>query len=205
MGGLGAQLGDRKGWARDFALATALGLLLAPVGPFGSYGEPFGRRLVVCLVFSWTAALVWSPGLRLLLWVGARARVPEWLTRLVAVVALCAPIALLVGLLGRLHARLPAAVDGEILALQAEDHYVRVHTARGSALLLMRMGDAVAELDGLAGLQVHRSWWVARTAVAGAAPAGRRANLALTNGLAVPISRAAMAQARAAGFLGVRV
>jgi DNA-binding LytR/AlgR family response regulator len=68
----------------------------------------------------------------------------------------------------------------------------------------MRFADAMAELDGLPGLQVHRSWWVARAAVAGAAKSGRRAELALTNGLSVPISRAAMPEARAAGYLGVR-
>ena len=104
----------------------------------------------------------------------------------------------------RLALRLPAAIEGPILALQAEDHYVRVHTTRGSTLLLMRFADAMAELDGLPGLQVHRSWWVARAAVAGAAKSGRRAELALTNGLSVPISRAAMPEARAAGYLGVR-
>ena len=92
----------------------------------------------------------------------------------------------------------------EVLALQAEDHYVRVHTAKGSTLLLMRMADAIAELDGQAGMQVHRSWWVARAAVSGAAPTGRRASLILVNGLAVPVARAAMPRARALGLLGVR-
>ena len=104
----------------------------------------------------------------------------------------------------RLNARLPAAVEAPILALQAEDHYVRVHTARGSTLLLMRFADAIAELDGLPGLQVHRSWWVARAAVDGAQRSGRRAELVLTNGLSVPVSRAAMPEARAAGYLAVR-
>ena len=104
----------------------------------------------------------------------------------------------------RLRARLPAAVDAPILALQAEDHYVRVHTEKGSTLILMRFADAIAELDGQPGLQAHRSWWVARAAVAGAAKAGRRAELVLANGLVVPIARAAMPQARAGGYLGVR-
>jgi hypothetical protein len=104
----------------------------------------------------------------------------------------------------RLHARLPAAVDAPILALQGEDHYVRVHTQKGSALILMRMSDAIAELDGQPGLQVHRSWWVARAAVAGAAKTGRRAEITLSNGLSVPVARNAMPQARAAGYLAVR-
>jgi hypothetical protein len=31
-------------------------------------------------------------------------------------------------------------------------------------LLLMRFSDATAELDGLPGLRVHRSWWIAEGA-----------------------------------------
>ncbi len=104
----------------------------------------------------------------------------------------------------RILERLPAALGTELLALEAEDHYVRVHTAKGSTLLLMRFSDAVAELDGLRGMQVHRSWWVARTAVAGAAKTGRRAELLLTNGIRAPIARTAMPEARAMGLLGVR-
>ena len=57
------------------------------------------------------------------------------------------------------------AAVGVKIALQGEDHYVRIHTALGSELVLMRLGDAIQELDGLEGERVHRSWWVARRAV----------------------------------------
>jgi len=255
MGGLVERLLDVKAWARDFALATAFALFMVPIGPFGSYSEPIGRRLVECLAFSWTAALVWSPGLALVLWFAVPRRIHPGLARVGAAILLSAPVALAVSFIARLlwpggsarglfyaypqivsvaiplaavswlvrawmarrdaaaaagptpprlMARLPAALEGEILALQAEDHYVRVHTTRGSTLLLMRMADAIAELDGQPGLQVHRSWWVARGAVSGAAPTGRRASLTLVNGLIVPVTRAAMPRARALGLLGVR-
>src|SRR4051794_29307167 len=62
-------------------------------------------------------------------------------------------------------ARLPDRLRGaRLLAVEAEDHYLRFHTDRGSDLLLMRLADAIAELEGL-GTQTHRSWWVARDAV----------------------------------------
>ncbi|MBA4767355.1 MAG: LytTR family transcriptional regulator, partial [Porphyrobacter sp.] len=61
--------------------------------------------------------------------------------------------------------QLPAEIGSAIIALEMEDHYVRVHTMLGSALVLMRMRDAVALLGDLEGMQVHRSWWVARGAV----------------------------------------
>ncbi len=88
-----------------------------------------------------------------------------------------------------------------VLALQGEDHYVRVHTPLGSELLLMRLRDAVTDLEGLAGEQVHRSWWVARGAVAAVRAKGRRLSLTLTNGLEVPVSREAAAKLRRAGWL----
>jgi hypothetical protein len=100
----------------------------------------------------------------------------------------------------RLRDRLPPGF-GDILALQAEDHYVRVHSPTGSTLLLMRLADAVAELDGLDGLQVHRSWWVAKAAVASAARDGRRVNLRLTNGAEAPVTRENIRALRQAGWI----
>ena len=54
--------------------------------------------------------------------------------------------------------KLPAALRRDILALEAEDHYLRVHTLHGSALILMRLADAAAIIDPRLGLRVHRSW-----------------------------------------------
>jgi len=96
-----------------------------------------------------------------------------------------------------LAARLPSGF-GPILALKAEDHYVRVIGETGSLLLLMRLGDAVGEMDGVAGLRVHRSWWVASHAMDRLEPRGRGALLHLVNGEAAPVSRDNLAQVRAA-------
>lgn len=85
--------------------------------------------------------------------------------------------------------RLPPRLGTELLALAMEDHYVRIHTAQGSDLLLMRFVDALSELGAADGLRVHRSYWVARRAVAAAERTGRRLTLTLTNGLQVPVSR----------------
>jgi hypothetical protein len=101
----------------------------------------------------------------------------------------------------RLLARLPGRLGRDVMALQAEDHYVRVHTALGSDLLLMRFADAVAEADGIDGLRVHRSWWVARSAVESAKGEGRRAMLTLRTGLSVPVTRESVPEIRRAGWL----
>lgn len=97
--------------------------------------------------------------------------------------------------------RLPFKLKGAaIRAVEAEDHYLRVHTDRGSDLILMRLSDAVAELEGLEGAQVHRSWWVARDAVRDARRADGRATLTLEGGLTVPVSRRYARALREAGW-----
>lgn len=100
--------------------------------------------------------------------------------------------------------RMPADLQGDILCLQMEDHYVRVHTAEGNDLVLQRLADAVEELAGHDGMQVHRSWWVAREAVMGSTTVNRQRQLVLRNGLQVPISRTYINAVRAAGWLDAR-
>lgn len=97
--------------------------------------------------------------------------------------------------------RIPPRLGRDLLALAMEDHYVRVHTSAGSDLILMRLRDAVAELTGVDGLQVHRSHWVAAAAVAAVErrPDGKL-TLRLTNGLCVPVSRNCAPAVRAAGW-----
>ncbi|WP_296596861.1 LytTR family DNA-binding domain-containing protein [Phenylobacterium sp.] len=86
--------------------------------------------------------------------------------------------------------RLPLKLRGaEVWAVEAEDHYLRLHTSRGQDLILMRLADAVAELEGIEGAQVHRSWWVARDAIADARRGDGRATLTLKDGSEVPVSR----------------
>jgi hypothetical protein len=102
---------------------------------------------------------------------------------------------------GALLNRLPARLGREVLCLQMEDHYVRVHTLKGSDLVLIPLKQAMAELADLEGLQVHRSWWVARGAVVGSTSDGRNLKLRLSNGMEVPVSRASIARLRASAWL----
>ena len=85
--------------------------------------------------------------------------------------------------------KLPTALRRDILALEAEDHYVRVHTLHGSSLVLMRLADAAALIDPRLGLRVHRSWWVAKDAVRTLERRPGRAIARLVDDRAVPISR----------------
>ncbi len=87
---------------------------------------------------------------------------------------------------------LPLPLRGARLdALEAEDHYVRVHTSAGQALIRMRFSDAVAAVSARQGVQPHRSWWVAQESVVAMRSEGGRAVLTLVGGQQVPVSRRA--------------
>lgn len=97
--------------------------------------------------------------------------------------------------------RLPPKLRGAALyAVESQDHYLRLHTSRGCDLILMRLSDALTELEGIEGAQVHRSWWVAREAVVGAQRADGRAVLTLPSGEAAPVSRTFVKALREAGW-----
>jgi DNA-binding LytR/AlgR family response regulator len=81
-----------------------------------------------------------------------------------------------------------------------QDHYVEVHTERGMHLVLMRLSDAIDEAEGIPGLKVHRSHWVALEAVAEARREGGRVVLRLRDGASVPVSRAHVQALREAGL-----
>jgi DNA-binding LytR/AlgR family response regulator len=88
-------------------------------------------------------------------------------------------------------------MGSDIIALETEDHYLRVHAVGGSALILMRMADAVALIDPQLGAQVHRRWWVAQAAVAGVRTEGQKLSLCLIDKTRVPVGRTFSAAARA--------
>lgn len=98
--------------------------------------------------------------------------------------------------------RLPLKLRGaEVWAVEAEDHYLRLHTSKGQDLILLRLADAVSELEGIEGAQVHRSWWVARDAIADAKRGDGRATLTLKDGSEVPVSRTYAGLLRERGWI----
>lgn len=97
--------------------------------------------------------------------------------------------------------RLPAKIKGGVLyAVSAEDHYLRLHTSKGADLVLMRLSDAIIELEGLEGAQTHRSWWVARDAVESVRRDGDKVTLMLRGGVEAPVSRPNVRPLREAGW-----
>jgi DNA-binding LytR/AlgR family response regulator len=89
----------------------------------------------------------------------------------------------------------------QLLALEAYDHYVRVHTDAGTELISLRFSDAMAELACAHGYRVHRSWWVSAQAIEAGRWRRGSGELKLAGGLVVPVSRSGAPVLRAAGWL----
>lgn len=255
----------------DLAVMSVIGLVLALIGPLGSFEAPFSLRLIYWLGLSWAGYGCYRPIGGLVSRLGPVLDLPEWSLWLIACLIATVPMTVVVWLVSalppplelpslnawlttygyvlvigamvtmvfymiqskavpvavaavsptmpteplaselqpatdpaapaRLYDRLPAALGTDLIALEMEDHYLRVHTAVGSDLILLRMRDAMAELDGLDGAQVHRSWWVCRAAIGRVERDGRNVRLLLSNGLSVPVARNMVPVLKASGWL----
>lgn len=87
-----------------------------------------------------------------------------------------------------LHRRLPPELGDDIVSVSMQDHYAAVTTTRGTHLLLMRLRDVLGELEGLPGVQLHRSHWAALSHIAGLERRGRRLIARLDDGRELPVS-----------------
>ena len=85
--------------------------------------------------------------------------------------------------------RVAHAERGRLLAIRAEDHYVRIYTDQGEGMTLLRLSDAIMMAHPVAGMQIHRSIWVADDAIRQFRRAGHAGVVLLSNGLELPVSR----------------
>ncbi|MDF7776332.1 LytTR family DNA-binding domain-containing protein [Sphingomonas sp. AOB5] len=248
----------------DSAAMAAIGVLVALLGPFGTFALPFELRLVYWLALGFAGYFLYMPACRWATRLAPRLDLPEPALWIPACLIATLPMSVVVWLVNSLGGtlrwpspgvavvhyfnvlvmgaivcavfwitqrsraaarppadppepaslpeppaprplfldRLPPHLGRDLIALEMEDHYVRAHTSLGSALILMRIRDAVAELEGIEGAQVHRSWWVARSAVVRDRRDGRSYRLVLTNDTEAPVARDRVAELREAGWLG---
>jgi hypothetical protein len=255
----------------DLAIMTVIGVILALIGPFGSFEQPLPIRLLTWVGFAWLGYAIYAPMSAFVSWGQRALDLPAWGLWIAGVLIATIPMTALVwsaGFIGRTFVwpsledamvsylyvlvigggitalfyalgtrergvgeanvpdtargsvpfapsetaiaepsapafldRLPPSLGSDLIALEMEDHYVRAHTALGSEMVLMRMRDAIAELDGIDGIQVHRSWWVARGAVEDVRREGRNVRLVLARGIEAPVSRANVSVLKEAGWI----
>lgn len=236
--------------AADVALWSAIGLVMAFLGPFGSSERTLAERLVY-----WLACMVGGGFIGVAIDEVVRRKVDAFWGRLAIVsVAMTPFVTLLVGFVnhltgpmrltlgnvaepafqvfivcfatmclrqlawaqpvtivvppepaedptGAFRRRLSAKRRGAaLIAVEAEDHYLRVHTDAGEELIAARFGDALAELAAAPGFRTHRSWWVAAGAIDDVKWLRGRGEARLKCGLVVPVSRSNAAPLKAAGW-----
>ncbi len=102
----------------------------------------------------------------------------------------------------RLYDRLPDATTASIMRLTVNDHYVDVYLDDGSRhRVLMRLMDAIREMDGAPGFCTHRSHWVSAAHITGGLKQQNREFVVLSDGTEVPVSKTYREDVLAAGFL----
>ncbi|WP_396592787.1 LytTR family DNA-binding domain-containing protein [Brevundimonas sp. R86498] len=170
-------------WTRAFAvslLTTPLVTLLVLTTQHGLFGGPFGwsgYRMLLWQVFPILLAVM---AVRALVWRSPPARIE---TRTVIAPPLPEAEA-------TFRRRLSAKRRGaRLIALEAHDHYVKVHTDAGVELIALRFADALQDLSRAHGWRVHRSWWVAADAVEAVRWRRGAGEVHLIGGLKVPTSR----------------
>lgn len=87
-----------------------------------------------------------------------------------------------------------------LIAIEAHDHYLKVHTDAGEELITLRFADALDELARAHGWRVHRSWWVAADAVEGVTWRRGAGEMRLAGGLRAPVSRTHAPMLKEAGW-----
>lgn len=96
------------------------------------------------------------------------------------------------------HKRLPPELGDEIISISMQDHYAEVTTTLGAHLLLIRLTDAINELNGAAGLQLHRSHYAMKAHLVRLQREGGRLKVILSDGRALPVSARHAEEVRAA-------
>jgi hypothetical protein len=86
------------------------------------------------------------------------------------------------------RAAIPRELGNELIAVKSELQYLRVFTARGSALILGALQE-IEDAEGQTGMRVHRSWWVHAQHIHAVRKKGDAAVCVLSDGREVPISR----------------
>ena len=246
---------DARELVIELGISLMIGVVLATVGPFGSYEASFAQRLAYWVPLIFVGYAIMRPAISLAGPVARRLELPQSVVTLAMLAIANAPLSLViawfngywprlpsfevfflhyvnVGVISAIvfvtyllverrgaaaeceadvelaanadrvtpfHARLPHGF--ELVAVENEDHYVRAHARDGrSELILMRLRDAIAELEGADGTQVHRGWWVAREAVTGDRRDGRRVLLKIGDELEAPVARDRVSHLRSEGW-----
>jgi hypothetical protein len=79
--------------------------------------------------------------------------------------------------------------EAHIIAIKAEQHYIKIWSDQGTDLVRYRFRDLSKRLRDCNGNQVHRSWWVDLDSVQSFRQTGRKLELTIGPDLTIPVSQ----------------
>ncbi|MGH1487293.1 MAG: LytTR family DNA-binding domain-containing protein [Cellvibrionaceae bacterium] len=85
--------------------------------------------------------------------------------------------------------KLSENIKSEPQLLQAQEHYLSVTTKQGQELILYKFGQAMREIPDDYGIQIHRSFWVAKDNIRGWSVTDGGVKIILHHGEQAPVSR----------------
>ena len=95
-----------------------------------------------------------------------------------------------------------ATQNDDVVCLSADNHHVVVVMQSGATeRILIRLSDAVAEMDGVDGFMIHRSHWVCAACARSGLRRGGKDLLVLSTGAELPVSAKYKPVLEAAGFV----
>jgi hypothetical protein len=207
-------------WTACIVGGGAIGIAIDETA--GRRAGSFWRRLAV-------SSLLMTPGVTLLVLIvgrvlaGQSLHAQRYLGLLLQVLVICVPVMALRALVWRRPATIvetrtvvaPPLPEAEaafrrrlsakrrtarLIAVEAYDHYLRVHTDAGPELVTLRFVNALEELAGAHGFQTHRSWWVAADAIEAVRWRRGAGEARLAGDVTAPVSRAHAPALKAAGW-----
>jgi hypothetical protein len=90
----------------------------------------------------------------------------------------------------------PKLRNHDIIAVKAEEHYVRVITSAGESLIHERFRSVIGEFERFGGIKVHRSYAINPAFVARVETSDGGMQVVMANGTCVPVSRSYIGVAR---------
>jgi LytTr DNA-binding domain-containing protein len=95
----------------------------------------------------------------------------------------------------------PTLKMSELISISSDDHYLHVIAGDGREQIRCTLAEAADELADIDGRVIHRSHWVAHTAIERVAREGTRAFVCLKDGRRLPISRNRLRDLQGEGWL----
>lgn len=101
----------------------------------------------------------------------------------------------------KIVSRLPLNLRGNLISLSVQDHYVEVTTSNGAGLVHFRLTDAMDDCDGVDGIQIHRSHWVALAGIKSVFRKSGKVQVETIKGDIFPVSRTYLPKIKQLGLL----